>query len=295
MKINLKVIAIIIMIILTFGYLYMSYEGILFFEEGFNDIDCVVFNVVGDAILVAITTYISSKAVSNYISKKEFNRNNKITINISEKGHSLYNFINFMEKYSDGNIYFGVSKEDMYVIEYVYKKYNMIDIVLNKAYNTDQYLENILNYPFIYSFLHKKNFIKSWKNMIESLCKGSSENNVELLKAILKEEEYEYFEKFSKIILKIKYYEIVNLNSNQSCILLITANGVVVNKISCIPNSKNGLFLYFDEDKDIEFYAFSHDYDGREKATNVLGFKYTNKYDENKPIHINLNDYIEVD
>ena len=80
-KIIIYSIAIIVLIL----YLTFSYHGILFFTKAYNGLDYVIFNVLGDAILVGITTFISTKYISVYISKKEFDRNNQININIQEK------------------------------------------------------------------------------------------------------------------------------------------------------------------------------------------------------------------
>ena len=289
-KIIIYSIAIIVLIL----YLTFSYHGILFFTKAYNGLDYVIFNVLGDAILVGITTFISTKYISVYISKKEFDRNNQININIQEKRHTLYTCENFLGIYSDSNLYFGMKQKDIDVIEYVYKKYNAFSIVLNKANINDKMVENILNYPFIYSFITKGKFIDNWKKMINTFNIKESKKNVELLKALIKDEDYDYFERFSEIVNRIRYYEIVNINSIQSCVLLVTANNRVIDKISCNPNEKYGLYLYFDEDIQIQFIGFNHNYEGKEEYKNLMGFKYTNNKEKTMPADIELEKYIKV-
>lgn len=288
----------ILLFVMLIIYITFSYNGIFIFYAGFNELDYVIFSIIGDSILVGITTFIATKDISLSISKKEFNRTNKINVNILERNNSLYNFSKFMEIYNEPNYYFGLNSEDRKVFDYVYKKYLIFDAIFNKEYINDKILENAMNYPFIRNCLFKEEkgqiFKKVWKEMNKILSTGKSKANINLFQAIIKDEDYDYFEKFSNIISKMKYFEIVNLNSNEGCILLITANNQVINKISCLPNSTYGLYLYFDDDKWIQFIGFTNDYDGKEEATNLVGFKYTNKVLDLKPAHITLSDYIKV-
>ena len=289
-----KIIICSIGIIALILYLIFSYYGVLFFTKGYNGLDYVIFNVLGDAILVGITTFISTKYISVYISKKEFDRNNQINLNIQEKRHTLYNCEKFLEIYSDSNLYFGMKQKDIDVIEYVYKKYNAFSVVLNRANINDRMVENILNYPFVCSFITKGKFIDTWKEMIDTFNVKECKKNVELLKALIKDEDYDYFERFSEIVNKIKYYEIENINSIQSCMALVTANKRVIAKISCNSNEKYGLYLYFDEDTQIEFIGFNHNYEGEEECTNLMGFKYTNNKEKTTPAVIELEKYIKI-
>ena len=56
-------------------------------------------NIIGDTILVGIVTHISSKNISTYISKKEFDRNNKINITVNKSRNSIINYETFMDFY----------------------------------------------------------------------------------------------------------------------------------------------------------------------------------------------------
>ena len=294
-----KNILIIIAIILIMSlYLIFSYFGLFIFTLGFNEFDFVILNVIGDSVLVGIVTYVATKSISLYISKKEFYRNTKVNVYILEKNNSIYNFITFMDKYNNSNSYFGLLPEDRKVLDYVYEKYHVFSSVLNRQYINDQLLENVMNYPFIRNYLfnekEKKDFKDNWESMCKSLSIGKTKGNIRLFQSLLKEEDYKYFERFSNIICKMKFFEIVNLNSNEGCILLVTANNQVINKISCLPNTSYGIYLYFDNNNWIQFTGFTYDYDGKEEATSLVGFKYTNKVEETIPANITLSDYIKV-
>lgn len=298
LKDNYKIIICILLFIMLILYIIFSYNGIFIFHEGFNELDYVIFTIIGDSILVGITTFIATRYVSLFISKKEFNRTNKINVNILERNNSLYNFSKFMEIYNESNYYFGLNFEDRKVFDYVYKKYLIFDAILNKEYINDKILENAMNYPFIRNYMFKEEkdqkFKNVWQEMNKILATGKSKANINLFQTLINDEDYDYFEKFSNIISKIKYFEIVNLNPNEGCVLLVTADNQVINKISCLPNSTYGFYLYFDDDKWIQFIGFTNDYDGKEEATNLVGFKYTNKVLELEPAHITLSDYIKV-
>jgi hypothetical protein len=155
-------------------------------------------------------------------------------------------------------------------------------------------IENILNIPFNRTFFPDENLEKSYKEVFETFAKD--DNDIRILAAILEDDEegVKKFSEVAKIISKIKHYEIVNLNSVEGCQLLVLANNKVVSKISCLPNQRYNIYMYFEEDKWIQFIAFSYDYDGKEIATNLVGMKYTNDDIENKPININLDDYINI-
>lgn len=294
MNLGKRIFSICCVTIFVLLYFVISYKGLFIFEEKFNELDFLIFNITGDALLVGIITYISTKSISLYISKKEFERNNKLDVNVLEKNHSLFNFNTFLNTYGTSNNYFGLSNEDRKIIEYVSKKYHVLKVILNEACINDLMIENILNFPFVSSYIAKGNFIDNWKNLIESCAKGKGKRNVNLLKTVISNEDFEPFDRFSKIIGKIKYFEIVNMNSLQSCTLLVTADNMVVNKISCLPNTVYGLYVYFDEEKWINFIGFNYDYNGKEEATKLVSFKYNNKPYVSKPAHIDLEKYIKV-
>lgn len=275
-------------------YLIVSYKGLFIFEPNFNDLDYLIFNITGDAILVGIITYFSTKSISLEISRKEFKRNNKLDVNVLEKNHSLFDFNIFLNTYGTSNNYFGLSSEDQKIIEYVYKKYHVFSAILNKEYLNNLTLENVLNFPFISSYIVKGNFIDNWKEMLKECAVGKNKRKIELLKSLISEEDFKYFERFSKIIGKIKYFEITNLNSLQSCTLLITADDMVINKISCLSNMIYGLYVYFDEEKWINFIGFNYDYDGNEQATKLVSFKYNNGLHDSKPSDITLEKHKKI-
>ena len=74
MKKKHKVLLIITISILFMTIFTLSYTGVLFFNKGLGSLDYLFLNIIGDAILVGIITYISSKSISVYISRKEFDR-----------------------------------------------------------------------------------------------------------------------------------------------------------------------------------------------------------------------------
>ena len=75
-----KIGLLVLLLINTITILILSYDGLLFFTKGFNDFDFLIFNILGNAILVGIATHISSKNKSLFVSKKDFDRNKKLTL-----------------------------------------------------------------------------------------------------------------------------------------------------------------------------------------------------------------------
>ena len=67
----------------------LSYNGLLFFTSGFNDLDFLVFNILGDALLVGIVTHISSKNISLFISYSYINSGSSII----SFGNIFFNFL----------------------------------------------------------------------------------------------------------------------------------------------------------------------------------------------------------
>lgn len=61
-----------------------------------------------------------------------------------------------------------------------------------------------------------------------------------------------------------------------------------------LPSHKYDLFIYYDKEQWMDVIAFSFDYDSKEYATNISGFKYTNIREKIKPVQINLQDYINI-
>ena len=71
MRLKIKHIFMILILILIIVTIIVSYQGLLFFNRGFNEFDYLMLNILGDGILVGIVTHISSKNIALYISKKE--------------------------------------------------------------------------------------------------------------------------------------------------------------------------------------------------------------------------------
>lgn len=291
-KMNKKIIGIVVAFIVGCIYIISSYKGFFILEEGFNQLDYLILNILGDSILVGLVTYLSTKSISLYISKKEFERNNKISVSINEKSKKIYNYAEFLKSYNKSNLYFCLSTEDREIVEYVYKRYQVFESIFDKNSLNNKQLQNILNFPFVSRLIvFEKSFTK-WENLINDTQKTS---DVKLLNTILNDKDYENFEKFSNILNKIKYFEIVNLNSVQSCVLLITAEGRVVNKISCLPNTTYEIYMYFKEEKWVQFIGFKKNYEGEEEAEKIMGFRYSNKLGDTKPAQITLDDYIKIE
>ena len=123
-NITYKYISLILILLIIILVTLLSYNGLFFFNKGFNDLDYLIMNIIGDTILVGIVTHISSKNISTYISKKEFDRNNKINITVNKSRNSIINYATFMELYKNNNVYFVVTESDRKIIDYVYKLYD---------------------------------------------------------------------------------------------------------------------------------------------------------------------------
>ena len=268
-----------------------SYNGFFCFTKRFNEFDYLLLNIVGDAIMVGIVTHLSTMKVSNLISKKEFERNNKINISINSKSNNIVDYKSFMDLYNNSDVFFAIDEENRKTIDYVYKKYEFILKSLQTDGIEKQLLNIILNIPFFINFLGDENITECYDEIFK---KFNSEkfNNITILKNLFDKEDYAILEKFSNIVLNFKHFEMTNLNNIEGCQILLTANDIVVCKISCLPNHKYDIYSYYDAEKWLQFIAFSFDYDSKEYATNLLGVKYTINT-ESKPIKINLSDYIQ--
>lgn len=92
-NINYKSLLLILLFVVIIIFGILSYNGLLFFASGFNNFDFLLFNIIGDALLVGIVTHISSKNISLSISKKEFDRNNKINVTINKSRNEIINYM----------------------------------------------------------------------------------------------------------------------------------------------------------------------------------------------------------
>ena len=290
----LKYLIIILILIFIAILLLFSYNGFLFFNKGFNELDYLIFNILGNALLVGIVTHISTKYISLLISKKEFNRNNKLNITINKSRNNIINFETFMNVYENDKSYFSVDKENQKIIDYVYKLYDCFLKTLKCEGVEKQLFDTILNIPFFIKYYDDENIEECYEEIIKEFDPKKKYNNISILKELLKKEDIKKIAKFSNIILHTKHYIITNLNNLEGCQLLITADNMVSCKIPCLPNNTYDVFIYYDSECWINSIAFSFDYDSKEYATNLCGFKYTNLEEEFKPAHINLKEYIKI-
>ena len=120
-NINYKSLLLILLFVVIIIFGILSYNGLLFFTSGFNNYDYLLFNIIGDALLLGIVTNISSKNISLSISKKEFDRNNKINVTINKSRNEIINYETFMNIYKNNDICFAMSESDRKIIDYIYK------------------------------------------------------------------------------------------------------------------------------------------------------------------------------
>lgn len=294
MKFKIKYITMLLIIIFIFVIIIMSYYGFLFFYPGFNDLDYLMLNILGDAVLVGIVTHISSKNIALYISKKEFDRNSKINIAMSESRNTIINYESFMNIYENNDTFFALEKKDRDIVDYIYKMYDYFLKTLKCDGTEKQLLDTILNIPFFIKYYSDDNVVECYREILEKFDPKNKYNNISILKEILSEEDIKKIQEFSKIILDIKHYTIINLNNIEGCQLLITSDNKVACKIPCLPNHSYDLYIYYNKEHWIEALAFSFDFDSKEYAKNLSGFKYSNSTEKIKPARINLKDYINI-
>lgn len=288
-----KIIMIVGSSIFIIGLFICSYIGVYPFTKEFNQLDYLLLNIIGDAIMVGIVTYFSTMKISKDISKKEFDRNNKINICINNKTNNIVNYESFMSLYSNSDVFFAVDEKDREIIDYVYKKYDFILKTLQSKDIEKQLIDVILNIPFFINYFEDENIIESYKEIFERFD-TKNYRNISILKDFFEKDDFEKFEQFSNIILNFKHFELTNLNSIEGCQILLMSDNIVDCKIASLPSHKYNIYTYYDSEKYIEFVAFSFDYDSNEYASNLLGIKYKN-YEKSKPAKITLSDYIKVD
>ncbi len=293
-NINYKSLLLILLFVVIIIFGILSYNGLLFFTSGFNNFDFLLFNIIGDALLVGIVTHISSKNISLSISKKEFDRNNKINVTINKSRNEIINYETFMNIYKNNDIYFAMSESDRKIIDYIYKLYDCFLNTLMCEGVEKQLLDTLLNIPFFFKYYEDENIEDSYEEIIKKFDPNKRFNNISILKELLTKEDIKKLSRFSNIILNCKHYVITNLNNVEGCQLLATSDNIVACKIPCLPNHTYDIFMYYTSDHWIDFMAFSFDYDSKEYVTNLSGFKYTNNEENMKPAKINLKDFIIV-
>lgn len=285
---------IILLLILIVTTIFLSYFGIFFFTEKFNEFDYLILEILGSTLLVGIVTHISSKNISTFISKKDFSRNNKINIAINKSRTSMINYKDFMNSYENSDTFFAIEENDRKILD---KFYSLYDYLLNTFPCTGlekQLMDTILNIPFVFYYYEDENIIDCYNDIIDKFNTEKNFANLPLITQILRDNNLKDLEHFSNIIFNFQKYEITNLNNIEGCQLLITADKIVACKIACLPNHTYSLFSYYNSDRWIDFTAFSFDYDSKEYATNIYGIKYTNNEENFSPAEINLTDFIDI-
>ena len=189
MRLKIKHIFMILILILIIVTIILSYQGLLFFNRGFNEFDCLMLNILGDGILVGIVTHISSKNIALYISKKEFDRNSKINITINEARNSIINYECFMRIYENQESYFALERNDQKTVDYIYKLYDYLLNTLKCEGIEKQLLDAILNIPFSFKYYADENIIESYKEILEKFDSENRFNNISILKLVLKDED----------------------------------------------------------------------------------------------------------
>lgn len=289
-----NIFLLIVLFILIIIVMLLSYYGIWFFTEKFNEFDYLVLNILGDALLVGLVTHISSKNISIFISKKEFDRSNKINITINKTRTSMINYTEFMNAYENSNVFFAVEEKDREILNKFYRLYDYVLKTLPCTGAEKQLMDNILNIPFVFDYYDDASVVECYNDIIDKFDTDKTFSNISILKEILRENDLKDLEQFSNILLDFKKYEITNLNNTEGCQLLVTTDKRVACKIACLPSSKYTLYAYYDSKHWMDFIAFSFDYDSKEYATNISGMKYTNDNEKIKPAEINLTDFINI-
>ena len=272
----------------------LSYTGVLFFNKGLGSLDYLFLNIIGDAILVGIITYISSKSISVYISRKEFDRRNKICISVNEIRNNISNYNRFIDAFENSTIFFSLDEKEKEIINYVYDFYiKFLNIIVCKD-TEKQLFDIILNIPFIIDAFEDNSVKESFNEILKKFDKQGEFNNISILKVLISKKDIDMLQKFSDIIRHIKHFKVTNLNSSEGCQLLVTADKRVECKISCLPSQSYELYMYYNKEHFIDIIAFSFDFDQKEYASNIYGFKYSNNKDKSKPANINLSNFINI-
>lgn len=293
MKKKNKFLIIFMLVVLFILIAISSYKGWFFFYSGFNEFDYLLFNIIGDAVMVGIVTHVSTKYVSTYIARKEFDRNNKIYVTINQSRNGIINYEMFMSLYENQDVFLALEDEDRKIVDYVYKNYDCIIKTLKCEGTEKQLFDTILNIPFFVKYFADENPKESYKDII-SKFDSKRFNNISIFKELLTDDYIDKLQKFSNIVLGMKHYLTTNLNNVEGCQLLITSDNRVECKIPCLPNRHYDLYMYYNDEHWIDVIAFSFDFDAKEYAKNLSGFKYSNSKEKLKPIKINLEDYIDL-
>lgn len=275
-------VAICLILLIIVIYFICSYIGILFFTKGFGTIDIVLLEVVGNSLIVGIVTYFSTKFVSEYLQEKEFNRNNIIELEHEKTQFKIVNYNMFLDICINNSVFFEMDKEDKEIIESAFQKYLEWDSII-KTGNKDYKKEiAFINLPFIISLLKSDiNFYEFWKEAYED--RVAKKENI----FTISDEDFNVFTKFVNILSNLRFYNLRNLSKDNISRGIILGNGIVISKFSLFPNQNKILGYFYKKDIDVEILVFYHDYNGKEKYENVMGFKYQ-VIENSVPAHIDL-------
>ena len=169
-----KIFLVISCFILLISIFLLVYFSNIWKNETFVDIVQIIINIVGDAIVVGLVTHISTKSISTFISKKEFERSNKINITINKKRNSMINYQQFMNEYANVDVFWALEDSDRELLERIYRLY---DFLLKTFPCTDvekQLLDNILNIPFVFDYYEDENIVECYNDILENFDKKSN-------------------------------------------------------------------------------------------------------------------------
>lgn len=282
MKEKNKILILILLIIIIIDYFICSYLGLFFFTDGIGAIDLVLLEIIGNSLVVGIVTYFSTKFISEYLQEKEFNRNNTIEIEHEKTPYKIVNYEMFLDMYIKNLVIFEMDEKNKEVIEKVFQKYLEWDSIIKNG-NKDYKKEiTFINLPFITSLLKTQiNFYDMWKELYDK--RVAKKENI----FTLSDEDFNLFAQFVKILSNLRFYNLRNLSKSNIARGIILGDNKVISKFSLFPNQNNILGYFYEMDLNIEILVFYHDYRGKEKCENIMGFKYQMK-DNHIPANIDL-------
>lgn len=279
---NKILILMLILLIITIIYFICSYLGVFFFTNGIGTIDIVLLEIIGNSLIVGIVTYFSTKLISEYLQEKEFNRNNIVEIEHEKTSYKIVNYEMFLDIYIKNLVIFEMDEKNKDVLEKVFQKYLEWDSIIKNS-NKDYKKEiTFINLPFICSLLKTQiNFYDMWKELYDKRL--TNKENI----FTLSDEDFSLFTQFVNILSNLRFYNLRNLSKSNIARGIILGNNRVISKFSLFPNQNNILGYFYEEDLNIEILVFYHDYKGKEKYENIMGFKYQ-VVENNIPANIDL-------
>ena len=207
---------------------------------------------------------------------------------------NISNYNRFIDAFENSTIFFSLDEKEKKIINYVYDFYiKILNIIVCKD-TEKQLFDTILNIPFIIDAFEDNSVKESFNEILKKFDKQGEFNNISILKVLISKKDIDMLQKFSDIIRHIKHFKVTNLNSSEGCQLLVTADKRIECKIVCLPSQSYELYMYYNKEHFIDIIAFSFDFDQKEYASNIYGFKYSNNKDKSKPANINLSNFINI-